>query len=264
MVPGQASSGDHRPGYATKGDREVDAAPSSAEKLEFPPRVGLIAEPIGFQPVRQESTASIIARQLRNAIAYGTLPPGSQLGEADLAARFQVSRGPLREAMQRLVQEGLLRSSPNRGLFVISLSPQDVRDIYTTRITIECAAVSLILQGDHAATADRLDRAIDQIRETALTNDNPDALIDEELRFHEQLVTESGSARLIRVHGTLLVESRMCVTALQPPHPPAREMLHEHLHLIQALRAGDKRRVIELIVIHLTDAMNSLSVNGRR
>ena len=71
-----------------------------------------------IEPVSRESTAGIIARQLREAIMTGTLPPGTQLGETDLAARFQVSRGPLREAMQHLVSEGLLRSERHRGLFV--------------------------------------------------------------------------------------------------------------------------------------------------
>ena len=62
--------------------------------------------------VVQESTASIIANQLRQAIAQGHLTPGAQLGEAELARELGVSRGPLREGMQRLTQEGLLVSDP--------------------------------------------------------------------------------------------------------------------------------------------------------
>lgn len=61
--------------------------------------------------IQIESTASLIAERLREAILLGELPPGAQLGEADVAERFGVSRGPLREAMQRLVQEGCRRAS---------------------------------------------------------------------------------------------------------------------------------------------------------
>ena len=76
----------------------------------------------GFlDPVDRESTPSIIARKLRNAISHGDLAPGTQLAEAELARELGVSRGPLREAMQRLTQEGLLLSIRNRGLFVIEL-----------------------------------------------------------------------------------------------------------------------------------------------
>jgi DNA-binding GntR family transcriptional regulator len=73
-------------------------------------------------PLVQESTPSIIAEKLRQAIAHGELKPGAQLGEAELARKLGVSRGPLREGMQRLTQEGLLVSIRNRGLFVIEVT----------------------------------------------------------------------------------------------------------------------------------------------
>ena len=84
-------------------------------------------------PLVQESTPSIIAEKLRQAIAHGELKPGAQLGEAELARQLGVSRGPLREGMQRLTQEGLLVSIRNRGLFVIDMTPEDVRDMYSAR-----------------------------------------------------------------------------------------------------------------------------------
>jgi len=90
-----------------------------------------------LEPVARQSTAELIAAQLRSAIMYGVFAPGTQLGEAELAARFEVSRGPLREAMQRLVQEGLLRGERHRGLFVIDLSASDVRDIYLARLALD-------------------------------------------------------------------------------------------------------------------------------
>src|SRR5215204_4789941 len=99
-----------------------------------------MTDPYTLEPVHFESTASIIARRLRRAIMYGSIPPGSQLTETELAAQFQVSRGPLREAMQRLVQEGLLRSERNRGLFVVELDDDDARDIYVARAAVEKAA----------------------------------------------------------------------------------------------------------------------------
>jgi DNA-binding GntR family transcriptional regulator len=78
--------------------------------MALPP--GMLPE---IEPVSRESTAAVIARQLRDAIMTGALPPGTQLGETELASRFQVSRGPLREAMQHLVSEGLLRSEQPAG-----------------------------------------------------------------------------------------------------------------------------------------------------
>jgi len=91
----------------------------------------------GLEPVERRSTAAIVADRIRTAIMRGTFPPGTQLGEVELAARLGVSRGPLREAMQRLVAEGLLRSERYRGLFVRELDAADVRDVYIARTAVE-------------------------------------------------------------------------------------------------------------------------------
>ena len=96
-------------------------------------------------PVVQESTPALIARILREAIADGRFPPGSQLVEQELARELNVSRGPLREAMQRLTQEGLLVGHRNRGLFVMELTEDAVRDMYLAREAVECAAVRRIV-----------------------------------------------------------------------------------------------------------------------
>ena len=180
-----------------------------------------------LQPVNQDSTAAIIARQLRAAIMNGALPPGAQLGEADLAARFQVSRGPLREAMQRLVQEGLLRSERNRGLFVIELEPADVFDIYVARNAIEQAAARLILRANRGGiVADQL-APIHAELAAAITAGDSAAIGDADGRFHEEFVRASGSKRLTRMAGTLLVESRMCIGALQRTYQPDEDQLAE-------------------------------------
>src|SRR5699024_720401 len=99
----------------------------------------LTDDPDLFEPLSRPSTPELLAERLREAITRGRLTPGRQLGEASLATQFEVSRGPLREAMQRLVAEGLLRSERHRGIFVVELTDDDVRDVYRARKTIERA-----------------------------------------------------------------------------------------------------------------------------
>jgi DNA-binding GntR family transcriptional regulator len=217
-----------------------------------------MAEPGSLEPVNLESTASIIARQLRAAIMHGSLPPGRQLNEAELAAQFRVSRGPLREAMQRLVQEGLLHSERNRGLFVITLGPDDIRDIYFARAAIERAALSLILQGDPKRVATRSESVHREMKAAARRSDYT-ALCDADLRFHELLVAQSGSKRLMRMYATLLVESRMCLTAMQDTYRFPDEAVEEHGALVAAIRAGDEARLSRLIDAHTEDALRRLT-----
>ncbi|PRX49137.1 DNA-binding GntR family transcriptional regulator [Prauserella shujinwangii] len=216
-----------------------------------------------IEPVNRESTAGIIARQLRDAIMTGALPPGTQLGETELAARFQVSRGPLREAMQRLVSEGLLRSERHRGLFVIDLEPGDVYDIYAARSAVErAAAIRVMRGGDRERVTAVLDAAVAAMAE-ADEQDDPAALTEADLRFHEELIEASGSKRLARMARTLLIETRMCLTALQGTYgrnaQGVDERVAEHNQIIAAIREGDEVAVLTLLEAHMEDAVQRLA-----
>jgi DNA-binding GntR family transcriptional regulator len=211
-----------------------------------------------IEPVSRESTAGIIARQLRDAIMTGTLPPGTQLGETELAARFQVSRGPLREAMQRLVSEGLLRSERHRGLFVIDLEPGDVFDIYTARWAIERAAAFRIMRGDRETAAAALDETVVAMS-AAADEDDPTALSAADLRFHEALINASGSKRLVRMASTLLIETRMCLAALQGTYQRVEERVSEHNRIIEAIRDDDLETLLSLLEAHMDDAVQRLA-----
>ncbi|WP_328449404.1 MULTISPECIES: GntR family transcriptional regulator [unclassified Amycolatopsis] len=222
--------------------------------MALPP--GMLPE---IEPVSRESTAAVIARQLRDAIMTGTLPPGTQLGETDLAARFQVSRGPLREAMQHLVSEGLLRSERHRGLFVIDLEPGDVYDIYAARSAIERAAMLRAIRGgERDRIAAVLERTVVEMA-AAASDDDPSALSTADLKFHEALINASGSKRLVRMARTLLIETRMCLTALQGTYQRVEERVDEHTKLIQALRDGDEETALTLLDAHMEDAVQRLA-----
>ena len=211
-----------------------------------------------IEPVSRESTAAIIARQLREAIMNGTFAPGTQLGETELAGRFQVSRGPLREAMQRLVSEGLLRSERHRGLFVIDLEPDDVHDIYSARFAIERAALIRVLRhGDGEDVAVRLMAAVEDMASASDTDG--DAVSEADVRFHEELVAASGSKRLGRMARTLLIETRMCLSALHRTYGTNEERVTEHKRIAEAIGAGDEELAVSLLEAHMEDAVQRLA-----
>lgn len=214
-----------------------------------------------LEPVVRRSTVEIVSDELRAAIRYGSLEPGAQLGEAELAARLGVSRGPLREAMQRLVQEGLLRSEPHRGLFVVSLDEHDVNDVYTARLAIERAACQLIMREHRDAAAAELTSALRELRQAAKLRDRV-AMSDADQAFHETLVRSSGSPRLVRMADTLLVETRMCLHALQEHYPEPEDLVEEHRLLVDAVLSGDEPLLLRLIEEHMTDSMERLRTDA--
>lgn len=211
-----------------------------------------------LDPVDRETTPSIIARRLRDAISHGQIAPGTRLAEMQLAREFGVSRGPLREAMQRLTQEGLLHSIRNHGLFVIELTEDDVRDIYVARTAVDCAAAAQVLLRDHTAARARLWSVIEQM---ALAAEKQDVagIGRADLEFHEVLVRLSESARLIRIHQTLLTETQMCVIALEGTYPETDDRVPEHKGIADAIGDGDAKKVTGLIVAHMDDAVARLA-----
>ena len=211
----------------------------------------------GLAPVDRQSTPSLIADQLRNAIARGAIAPGTQLAEMDLAGRLGVSRGPLREAMQRLVAEGLLRSERHRGIFVRDLDEEDVRDVYRARLAVEQAAGRLILCGDTSVAAGMLTAALGDLKMAAAISDSV-ALADADQAFHSALVAASGSPRLRRMAEGLLVETRMCLAALQDTAPPPQELVAEHVLLFEAVLAADPEHLAAVLDRHMSDAVDQI------
>ena len=211
-----------------------------------------------LEPVVRESTPSIIAAKLRDAIRSGELPAGAQLGEAELARELGVSRGPLREGMQRLTQEGLLISIPNRGLFVVEMTEADVRDMYVARSAVERAAAAQVFEHDPLKTAADL-RAIAVHMSAASDRERADQVGESDLDFHDCLVRGAQSLRLSRMHDTLLTETRMCINALGGTYPAPDVRVPEHQAIADAFAAGDPALVDRLLVAHMDDAIERLA-----
>ncbi|EMQ97379.1 GntR family transcriptional regulator [Paeniglutamicibacter gangotriensis] len=210
-----------------------------------------------LEPLKQESTPAIIARKIRTAIGNGEFGPGAQLGEADLAGRLGVSRGPLREAMQRLTQEGLLVSIRNRGLFVAQFSQADITDIYLTRTAVERGAALKIIEVDHTnkpAGAELLGI----VAQMEALGGEPEAISRIDISFHEAMVRLADSPRLTRVHATLVTETKMCLAALEQAEYPLEDRVAEHRRIAQAIIDADVPELHKALADHMDSAIAQL------
>lgn len=213
------------------------------------------------EPVAQESTASLVASRVREAIARGDIAPGSQLGEADYAAQLGVSRGPLREGLQRLTQEGLLVAHRNRGLFVIEMDPETVTDIYLAREAVERAAAAQIHASDPEVAAEALLGVIEEMAAAAQTGD-VSKVSEADAHFHQVLVDHAGSPRLTRIHDTLRIETRMCIRAMEPTYTYDDARVGEHREIARSFLRGDPLLTDRLLVAHMRDALERLGGSG--
>jgi DNA-binding GntR family transcriptional regulator len=210
-----------------------------------------------IEPLMQQSTPSIIADKLRQAIGHGELKPGAQLSEAELARKLGVSRGPLREGMQRLTQEGLLVSIRHRGLFVIEMTTADVRDMYLAREAIELAAAHKIIEGDYVAAGDALLEIVEQM--AAATT--PADVSELDIAFHERLVQLADSPRLTRIHRTFITETRMCIHALDETYSASEVRGEEHRAVANAIKSGNLELTDQLLIAHMDDAIRRLNAS---
>ncbi|GAB98189.1 DNA-binding GntR family transcriptional regulator [Kineosphaera limosa] len=208
-------------------------------------------------PLLQESTPSLVARQVREAIATGEFAPGSQVSEAALAAQLGVSRGPLREGLQRLTAEGLLIGIRNRGLFVIEMTPENVVDMYIAREAVERAAARRIHERDPRAAGESLLEICVRMAQAAAAQ-QPEAVGAADIAFHETLVGASASPRLIRMNETLLTETRLCIQALEATYASGEVRVEEHTAIARSFVAGDAARTDQLLIEHMRDAVRRL------
>ena len=208
-------------------------------------------------PLRLESTPVLVADRLREGILDGTFPPRTQLSEVALSQQLSVSRGPIREAMQRLLQEGLLRGERNRGVFVVDLGASDVRDIYLARSAVERTAAALVAtDGSDEDFAD-LQAMVDQL--AAAVDTSWIELTQLDLQFHLTLVAAAESPRLDRMFRTLMAESQLCIVRLEPFYPGREEVVREHQAILDAIRARDLDETDRLLAAHMDISASRLS-----
>lgn len=189
-------------------------------------------------PLQQAPTSEIVASRVRELIAEGAFAQGSTVNETFLAGEFGVSRGPVREALQRLVQEGLLTNERNRKLRVPELSASDVADIYRTREALEVAALEAIIDAQDPGVVDEGRRIIARMADCTRQGDAA-GIAAADLDFHLLLIDRSGSPRLRRAFATLTVETRMCLHELLSLDPSQGRSVELHSEILDAVEAGD-------------------------
>lgn len=211
-----------------------------------------------LEPVVREPTASVIARRIRGAIIEGSLAPGTQLTEMRLARQLGVSRAPIREALQRLIQEGLAENR-RRGVFVKELTLEDVIDIYFARASCELAATNRILDDPADVDWKTFERILEDL-EVAARAGNWEATADVDRRFHQALVDAARSPRLARMFATLMAETAMCLQALERSYENmGGQLVDEHREIFEALHAGDRKAAAAAIATHMHEAVERLA-----
>lgn len=210
------------------------------------------ALPQDAEPGRRPGNTSARQRAytgLRDGILRGDFAPGNFIEESVACDATGVSRTPVREALARLSAEGFLVLHPRRGAMVKAISTNELFDLYDVRLMVECHAARRICQEKRAIPSllDELCAAHDEIHEGDYL-----AFADLNHRFHEAVVAAVGNAVLSQVFENLRANLlRVAMLSFQMGVPKTREGAM-HRALVEALKAHDEARALEVTRQHLS------------
>ena len=193
-----------------------------------------------------------IANRLRDDILAGRLAEGDHLSEVRLAERFEVSRGPVREALVQLSHEGLLVSKPNCGVRVAPPAPNSIRKLVTPiRRTIETYALQLVYDDLTDDDFQAFDGFVDRIRAATARGDTA-AVVEQDIAFHRFILERAGQPDLIAIWTMLVARIRR---HFQQSHgqrtKPTADAEARHRALVDAFRAGDKEAAVRALEEHI-------------
>ena len=185
-------------------------------------------------PVVHRTIREQVAAHLRHAVLAGELGEGEALREQSLAQRFGVSRGPIRDALLQLTQEGLLVAEQNRGVRVRRPDPAIRSLVVEVRRKIEAFALKELCRKEDGALA-FFDQNLPLFREACRRGDMAE-VVEHDMAFHRHIVEHGGGADLVAVWVPV-------VTHMMLPYSRHRDLMdsyREHEAVVEALRRGDR------------------------
>ncbi|MQA79810.1 MAG: GntR family transcriptional regulator [Streptosporangiales bacterium] len=194
----------------------------------------------GLTPAPNRTSVSHVLDELREAISSGELPPGTRLIERDLADRFQLSRGPIREAVRALSYEGLVTVRPNRGAVVSAIAAEDVLEVYVLRAVLGSVAIRQLIGADMVTenVVSRLRKLADHAKKASVRGKQA-SLVDADLAVQQGIMDACGLRRVASRFVETTTEVRMFVATSGVRYVDVDQILKEHDALLAAIRAKD-------------------------
>ena len=209
-------------------------------------------ETYDLAPTPRRMLADDVVDAIRNAILSGRIRPGARLIEEDLAASLKVSRGPVRQAIFRLQQEGLVVHEPHRGATVGLVSREDVEDIYSLRLALERLAIEQATRRAGAAQLGEIEAVLQRFRAIPRDQMTRQLVAELDIDFHDAVFRAAGNRRLYRAWETLRSQLMMFLMLRDALPPDYLDSWHgDHVHLLEVIRSGDPDAARAAIETHI-------------
>ncbi|GAA1248529.1 GntR family transcriptional regulator [Prauserella halophila] len=199
-----------------------------------------------------ESRRDWLVRQIRNRIASGDLAAGDRLVERDLSAVYDLSRGPVREAIMVLEHEGLVVTKPYRGAVVADIEQAEITEtLVPIRLIIERAAFRAVAQSRPEALLEKLHGIVARMERASDARLDVAGIADLDVEFHESVISAAGHAQSLQIWKTIQPRVRAYFLRDAPQHESPRAIVEQHRLLLDALVEGHSEQVDEVVVQHI-------------
>lgn len=216
-----------------------------------------------LEPIDQTGNLSEeVAKRLRSAIKAGLFQPGTHLVEQDIAEQFRVSRMPIRIAIQKLIDEGLVIKEPRRGAFVHTFSAKELDEVTSIRIALEAMVLEYAIPNWSDAIEDELGSIVERMFAAANEGDRQ-AIFELDVKFHAVLWELSKHALLIEVVSSLRSRISRFLQEANDRVSPAEVMQHvaTHRDLLEVLKKGDVSDAKAAMTEHIRTSRERIKAN---
>jgi DNA-binding GntR family transcriptional regulator len=195
-----------------------------------------------------------VCEVLRERILSGQLRPGERILEVPLAEQLGLSRGPIREALRVLVAEGLVVRQPRLGAIVVPIDERSADEVYSLRVALETFAVRRAFERYQGDLSLQLLLPLEQMRQ-ALANDEPNAVLDPDIRFHLALIEAADHTRLASTWNGLVGPVRILLgLTARRGTKEHRSSLLGHEQIYEAVKSRDLEATVASLTEHLETA----------
>jgi len=201
-----------------------------------------------------------VYRVLKEAIIKGFLEPGTKLLENKIAEKMHVSRTPVREAMQKLVAEGFVKTTPNQTMVVTEVSPEDVKQVLQLRGVLEGLAARVAAKKINKQEIDELENIVAQMR-LHVTKKNLSSYCKVDDEFHDLILNICGNKWVIQIRDNLSsFIYRFRIKSLSVPGR-LKHSLEEHQAIMESLQKRNSAEADRLSQIHMENTVINISEN---
>ncbi|WP_158295509.1 GntR family transcriptional regulator [Crenalkalicoccus roseus] len=209
-----------------------------------------LAEPRRLLPVQPRTMVEQAAEAIVAAAARGVFLPGDRLVEAEIARDLGISRVPVREALRLLESQGIVVSTPYKGMRLMQVSNRGVAEVMRVRLALETLAVTEALRAPGGAERFAPLRRAAEAHAVAAGSADPAEGVAANEQFHAELCRASGNAPLLALWQSLARQLAV-IWGLARQRPDAAVSSREHLALVEALERGDAAAATGILSAHV-------------